>query len=179
MCIDRKQTGFTLIELMVTVAVFAVLASFAVPSYQNMIENSKIKTVTDSILTGMQIARAEAVSRNSQVQFDFRSGAAWTVCVSPASAGNCPDPDDLTTIDSRTVNEGSATHVTVSEGGSGGPYVFNGFGGLESPTTSTQIDIGNNALSGSRDLRIVVGVGGAVKSCDPALDSGGTDPRRC
>lgn len=179
---NTKQIGFTLIELLVTIALFSVLATFAIPSYQNMIENGKVRTVTNSILTGLQIARAEAVKRNTKVQFDFRTGSAWTVCVAPAAPGSCPSTDDATTIQSRGVGQGGTGHVTITETAGGaaasGPYVFNGFGGMTSPATAMTINVGNSALAGSRDLRVVVGVGGSVKSCDPALTDA-DDPRRC
>lgn len=179
MRIRARQIGFTLVELLIAMAIFGILAAFAVPSYQNMIENSKIKTATDSILAGLQIARAEAVKRNTSVQFDFRTDSAWTVCITPAGAGSCPTTDGATTIESRAVSEGSTTDVAIAESGGAGPYVFDSFGRLTSPATATTIDVTNPSLGSSRDLRVVIGVGGAVKSCDPALDSSGTDPRRC
>jgi type IV fimbrial biogenesis protein FimT len=171
-----RQLGFTLIELVIVVAMFAILAAFAVPSYQQMIQNSQIRTATDSIVSGLQIARAEAVKRNTDVQFDFKTDSAWAVCVTPAGGGNCPATGN---IQSRSVGEGSSSNVTINVNGTNSPYVFNGFGIMTSPTSALQIDIGNSALGSSRDLRVVVGTGGATKSCDPALDSAGSDPRRC
>ncbi|HSR01922.1 MAG TPA: GspH/FimT family pseudopilin [Methylophilaceae bacterium] len=171
-----KQSGFSLVELVIVIAIFGILASFAVPSYQQMIENSKIKTATDSILSGFQIARAEAVKRNINVQLEFGAGSAWTVCVSPAGGGSCTAAN---TIQSRKSSEGSSSDVTVVASVAG-PYVFNGFGILTSPGGAT-IDIDNAALSSakSRNLRVIAGASGAIKSCDPSLDPSGSDPRRC
>jgi type IV fimbrial biogenesis protein FimT len=163
-------------ELMIAVAMFGILASFAIPSYQQMIQNSMIRTATDSIQAGFQIARAEAVKQNANVQFDFRGATSdWTVCVSPAAPGSCPAG---TNIQSRVKSDGSSANITVAPSVAG-PYVFNGFGVMTSPVGAVSINLGNSALAGSRDLRIAVGVGGAVRVCDPALASGGTDPRRC
>lgn len=170
-----KQLGFSLVELVIVIAIFGILASFAVPSYQQMIENTKIKTATDAILSGFQIARAEAVKRNTNVQLEFGAGSAWTVCVSPAGGGACSG----NTIESRKSSEGSSTDVSVVASVAG-PYVFNGFGILTSPGAVT-IDIDNAALPSakSRNLRVIAGASGAVKSCDPALDPSGSDPRKC
>ncbi len=173
-----KQVGFSLIELMVAVALFSILASFAIPSYQQMIENTKIRTAAESIQAGLQLARSEAVSRNARVQFDFRAGPAWSVCTSPAGGGSCPSVNNATTIQSRSAGEGAGTNLTITEANAG-PYVFNGFGILISPAAGGQVAITNNALAGSRDLTVQIGLGGTIKTCDPALSSTGNDPRRC
>ncbi len=173
-----KQTGFTMIELVITVAVVAVIATFAIPGYQQMVENSKIRTVAESILTGLQLARAEAVKRNENVQVEFAAGnaAGWTVCLQPTPAGAC-----ASTIRSRPQQEGSAGNVTVVDGGAGGPYVFNSLGQLVSPAGPVTITIDNAAMAAadSRQLEVRIAVGGSVRSCDPNLAAGGTDPRRC
>lgn len=159
-------------------AIFVVLGAFAVPSYQQMIQNTQIKSATDSIVNGLQVARAEAVKRNTEVQFQFRTGSAWTVCITPAGGGACPTTDDATTIESRTQKDGSSSNVTLTAN-TVGPYIFDGLGLLTSGAATFDID--NTALSAadSRNLRVVVGAGGAVKSCDPALDPAGNDPRKC
>lgn len=171
----KKQIGFTLIELIVTVALFAVLASFAIPSYQNMVQNTQIRTATDSVLAGMQLARAEAVKRNTNVQFALVGGdSGWTVCVSPAGAGACPG--GASTIQSR-----SGSSPTVTAGPNNGPYVFNSFGLLTSPAGGAAITIDNTALSAaeSRELDVRVAAGGSVRSCDPYTGLTATDPRKC
>lgn len=169
-----KQFGFTVVELALVVAIFGILAALAVPSYLQMVQNTMVRTATESILSGFQIARGEAVKRNTNVQFEFNGvNSDWTVCESPAGGGSC----GATTIQSRTNKDGSSANITVNP--TGGPYVFNGFGLMVNAAGTVFIDIGNSAISDSRDLRVVVAAGGSVKSCDPMLSPTGTDPRRC
>lgn len=161
-----NNSGFTMVELVVTIAIIAVLATFAVPAYNEMSQNAMVRTATDSIVTGLQTARAEAVKRNEQVQFDFTTGSGWSVTV----------VNDGTVISTRAQSDGSSANVTVATN-IAGPYVFDGMGLLTTGALTVNVD--NSALTGARNLRVVVGAGGAIKSCDPALDPSGDDPRKC
>ena len=63
------ERGFSLVELMVTVAVLSLLMTLAVPSFNEWIQNGRIRTAAESIQNGLQVARAEAVRRNARVEF--------------------------------------------------------------------------------------------------------------
>ena len=165
-----------------------VLMSLAFPSYKTWIQNTRIRNAAESIQNGMQMARAEAVKRNTSVQFDLRgTNSAWTVCVRPAVSGACPNPDDTSTIQSRTFSEGSSTDITLVATDAG-PYVFNGFGALISPTPAAAdgfvrlaVDIRTAVLAAtySRDLQVIIGIGGNVRLCDPSNSLSASDPRKC
>jgi len=61
------QKGFTLIELMVTLAVLAVVASVAVPSFSTMINNNRSVTLAEDMAGALNYARSEAVKRSTNV----------------------------------------------------------------------------------------------------------------
>ena len=57
----NAERGFTIIELMVVLAVLAIVATFAVPSFQRVIENNRLATEANRIFSAMSYARSEAV----------------------------------------------------------------------------------------------------------------------
>ncbi|MCF6236723.1 MAG: GspH/FimT family pseudopilin [Gammaproteobacteria bacterium] len=61
------QAGFTLIEMMITLSIAAILLTVAVPSFQTTIANNRLATQTNNLVTDINIARSEAVKRGTNV----------------------------------------------------------------------------------------------------------------
>ena len=73
----RTATGFTLVELMVTIAVAAILVAVALPSFQRMTANNTITNTYYDLITAVRNARSEAVSRGAPVRVKA-AGASWS-----------------------------------------------------------------------------------------------------
>lgn len=60
--------GFTLIELMVTIAVLAITLTIAAPSFQGLINSNRLVSQSNELVASLQLARSEAIRRNAKVE---------------------------------------------------------------------------------------------------------------
>jgi len=90
----QRSQGFTLIELMVVVVVLAIAATVAVPSFQQVIENNRLATEANRVLSAITYTRSEAVRLGDEVSMTAASGGfanGWCV----HSGANCSGTDAL------------------------------------------------------------------------------------
>ena len=188
-------SGFTLIELMVTITLLGILISLSLPSFITWIHNSQVRTVAEALQAGLRTAQAEAVRRNRQVVMTFTNDANPTL--NPTAVANGKNWS-IQTVASPFINNnvaefvraGVLTDVASGVGITGAPKAicFNANGRLMAPTGSaaTADCVGTPAAfqvtqtASDRPLNVTVAVGGQVRMCDPnrpALSS--TSPDGC
>lgn len=177
----KSCAGFTLIELMVAITILAILLFIALPNFAVWMQNTQIRTAGEAVLNGMQLARAEAIRRNVNVELRMDASSGWTACVAgtgPACVAGTPE-----FIQSRLAAEGSAAAlVTVTPAGAN-TVTFNSFGSVATnadgtaAVTEIKIDSPAIAAADSRELCILVRAGGNVRMCDPQVVV--TDTRSC
>lgn len=94
--------GFTLVELMITVAIIVILAVIAMPSMTAMINNSRATAQAEELVASLQLARAEAIRRNARVTFCAGTGVVcsgsttwtnWTIFGRDKTADPADPPD--------------------------------------------------------------------------------------
>lgn len=198
-----SQHGLSLVEVMVVVSLAVILLMAGAPTFSAWLGNARLRSASESILSGLQLARAEAVNRNARVRFQFvttldnscalsASSFNWVVNLDPEAvadevAGKCgmaPDdavaprilrkPDGIATPAGMVVETGGVTNV-----------VFNGLGRpISLPAGNVNIDITNPAAGDCLAaggpvtcLRIVVSPAGQVRMCNPKFSL--PDPQGC
>lgn len=177
----RRQAGFTLIELMIALAVSSILMLMAVPNYQRWVQNSKIRSVAESVLHGLQAARAEAIRLNARVEFRLAGlnsgGADWSIVVQDTGTAEqaesfmlaaATDGDGHAVTGIRIGSRSTPDFSGSPTGDAPGAIVFTGLGSLAGATSVRQIDFEAVEPDGGRRLAIVLSSAGSVRLCDPA-----------
>lgn len=196
----RLGRGFSLVELLITLAIVGVLLALGVPSFTVAIANSRIKTTAEAIQNGLQLARAEAVKRNAPIRFQLTSDMS-SGCVLSTTASNWfvsyDDPAGLCDraffdeslsadlnpapriIQRRSEAEGSRATVVLA---GQAVITFNGLGRVtDAATNPVVIAVSPTAAVGNcasqRCLNVTVSAGGQIRMCDPLLAN--PDPQSC
>jgi type IV fimbrial biogenesis protein FimT len=85
--LPRRSNGFTLVELMVTILIVAVLAAIALPSFRNVIQRNRVAAASNDLLANLSYARNTAITRGQLVSMcPSTDGASCT------SAGRAFEP---------------------------------------------------------------------------------------
>ena len=84
---NNKQQGMTLVELMVTLAVVAILASIAAPSLSSMMENNRLTAINNQIVSALTYTRSEAIKRSMTVTMCARQADSTCATATDATSG--------------------------------------------------------------------------------------------
>lgn len=172
-----NSRGFTLIELMIGLAIVAIALVLGIPSLNQFLDSSRLKAAATSFSSGLQYARSQAVARNERVQFTS-NGAGWSVATVAAPG---------TVLQSRANTEGGATRVNMAEASGLTTAIFNGLGASIKADGTAQVQLvfsfsspDNACVSAAGPIRCLdvrVSPAGQVRLCDPAVAAG--DSRGC
>lgn len=83
----RPRRGLTLIETMITVALLAVLATLAAPSFGSALARYRLKAAAEDLAHDLAEARIAATQRGAALHLNFQTGDAW--CYAVATVGGC------------------------------------------------------------------------------------------
>lgn len=191
--LNRRPRGFTLIELMITLAVFGLLAALSVPNLRVWMANTRVRSVAESLQNGLRQAQTESVARNRQVAFVL-TAALPALSAAPAATGTSwyvqalPLNESDETTGSYVQGDSTARQQLVSISGVAA-LCFNSVGRLVAHTKavgSANCELPDGAVTyavtdtrADRPLSVQVYPGGRVRMCDPSKTLSTDNPDGC
>lgn len=177
-----RSAGFTLIELMVAIAVAAVLLAVAVPGFTAFQRNSELAVAVNGTVASLNAARSEAMKRGRRAYMVPQDGARWASgWVVFVDGGDAPDQrydatDDIT-VQTQAALPGYFSVVGSQTANESPPYVMfdpsgyplqksGGFGSLS--IVIARNDLGTGSASLAQTRRIIISPTGRIRTCRPA-----------
>jgi type IV fimbrial biogenesis protein FimT len=175
--VDRTHLrGITLTELLIGIAVLAVLLTLAVPSFSGLLERRQLVNAAEEVYGQFQYARSEALQRSAIVRTVWRQGAdGWCIGVTTKDACDCeeatPGHEDACTL---TVANSPVLKRVRSDGfrniaaGAGASFTI-AFDSIRGGASSAGTVV---LATASDEVRIFVTETGHVRSCSPSRIGG-------
>lgn len=164
-----REKGFTLIELMVILAIIAIAAGIAVPSFNSMLKEHQLRSAADDYYAALGFARAEAVRSGRPVEVVTRKDNKWSegLIVKHEDASDGTEGESIRIIKGKkglTVTEENNV-VRVMYNGKGYITAFDSADAALVLPEGIKMDFCNGRLqSTARQVRVLVSGFAAVKT---------------
>lgn len=108
----KDMRGFTLVELMITIALLAIVATIAVPNFVQFIRNNQVQAKADELKTFLQYARGQAAA--TRRSYEVIAGSTWTV--GPVG-GDVERNLEFNTVQAQAVTNPASLKLTFNSNG--------------------------------------------------------------
>lgn len=152
---SQRIRGLTLVEMLVTITVLAILLAIVVPSIQTTLDRRRLIGAADNMLADMRYAQSESVKRNEVFVASLTPGAAWQYAITASATSS--------TFVSKTVTSSDYAGTSVS---ATTPVAFDPKRAtINLPASGTVI--AEITSANGQKLRISVAVNSALSVCTP------------
>jgi type IV fimbrial biogenesis protein FimT len=133
---QRKPLGFTVIELMITVAVLVILIGLAVPSFRDLMDKSRLRGATDGVVNLLNFSRINAVKLGKQVNVSVNASNWCAGAVDADSAGANTPGNPIPVV---SACDCTATTVACTVGGQNALVLSSSYSGVTVTSGATNI----------------------------------------
>lgn len=104
-----------MIELMLVLTIIAILTAVAGPPLSNMVQNNRLQSASQTLMSAMRLARTEAIARNRITHLELDGNNLISICVVDAAGDSCPAVTDADFIKSVSLGEDSIQFESNSD----------------------------------------------------------------
>lgn len=194
---SQHQRGVTMIEAAVALVIGGVLLAMALPTFSAWIASTRIRATAEGLLAGLQYAKSEATTRNTQVRFQLTTSldatclrsttsTNWVVDVVDANAnedsvvGQCnAEPSDTAAPGILQVRSAAETGTGAVVNADAAQIIFNGLGRQVPVVAATPVDTVTIAISPTSATGRCLGDGGGKITCLRIVVSPAGQVRMC
>lgn len=168
----RAPKGFTLVEMMVAIAILGILVTIAAPSFNSFFDRYRVKRAADTVSAFLINTKSEAIKRNATVRTVFKSSSSgWCAgmttadtCDCTADDGSCQflKPDGTPDGADRLIRGSDFKGVTLTSPADGAMFSFTSLRGA--------VNSGHAQIQSADGLqvRVVVAGTGRIRLCSPS-----------
>jgi type IV fimbrial biogenesis protein FimT len=188
----HRTEGFSLVELLVVVAIMGILMSIALPAFQIYIANNRVQSIAEVFVSGVMQAKGEAATLNRNVEFllttDGPNDVATAVGAANAAGWMIRTADLTTYLDGKLLSEDGQSAASIV--GNTASVIFTPLGGTTLSAQAPPVPVATFDISSPADgdcrqaggpircLAVWITASGRTKICNPAITTA-TDPRAC
>jgi len=170
--LDTHQSGITLIELIIVLAIIGIFTTQVIPFIQSSVEKTRLKGATEKLYVDLQFARSYAITQSKPIYLSFKpQGIQWCYGIDDQASCDCDIPDDcaINGVENiTTFNEFNGIHLMKAKFGKHHYTVFDPARGT---SQSGGLNNGTAWFTSSKGYTTAVIVTrlGRIRICSPNL----------
>ena len=101
--LGKRESGFTLIEMMIVIAVLTIMASIAIPNFMSLLPGMRLNGAARQVMGDLMAARMKAVKLNKRTKVFFDTSSQYRICDDANNDGTVADGEASTNVENKSI----------------------------------------------------------------------------